>query len=359
MTPSTFLLKTAVIFFGAAGFVGLSAATNTGARLGGIERGGSRSLTTARFEGLAIATNASRRADHVVVPFNVARAREFEVRAVQGTGTVAAAAAIETTRDATNLLLRPNTPYFVRERSAPTGPLAVSTNRAYLPDQGVVADAAGRVAKFKLYVESESDSMRWAPDRNAFATRLVVGVESPDNPEVVARALPQTLLFTRASLNLATNQVALEKATPDGARHVEIWSPLPRRSASLRVLASFGASDVVLSLRWPPVSEILALILPLPLLVFAVVGGLLGAALSPVVRRGEKRWLRLCQGTVVALVVVAGASVGVVFIPGISPGVAEKAAGALVLGFLGGYAGLKLVDARLAAGESKPDETRG
>lgn len=351
-------MKTALVLLGIMGVVSLSAATNTGGRVDAVSRFETRALKANQFQHLTLATNTTRRADKVVVPFKAAKSRNLEIRSLQGTNAVAAAA-IETTVDTTNLVLQPNTAYFIRERSVPAAPLAVSTNRNYLPDQGVVANAAGQVATFKLYVESENDFMRWTPNLNAFATRLVVGVESPDNPELVARALPQTLVFTRASLNLATNQVALEKATPDGARYVEIWSQLPRRQASLRVLASFGASDITLSLKWPPVSEVVAMILPVPMLVFALIGGLLGAAFTPIVRKGEKRWLRLCQGAAVALVVVAGASVGIAFVPGIAPGVVEKAAGALVLGFLGGYVGLKLVDAKLPTADSKPTGSTG
>lgn len=285
-------------------------------------------------------------ADRVVIPVDRLPMRELDVRTWEGTETKPARGALEKTRTGANLVLQPNRVYLVNSKveAAASASLQLSTNRSYLPGFGVVANDTGEVARFQLFVETEDDRLTWNTARNAYATRLLLGLESDDDPALVEAALPQTVLFLNASLKLQTNQIKIAKPNTEGARFVEVWSSSADAPATLTVRSNFG--DRKIEIQYDPLTtmRVVELVMSLPLLIMTVVGGLIGSFLSLRTKPAPRWWLRLLEGVFLAVVVNAGISAGITFVVGVSAATVAKAAGSLAVGAVVGYAGVSILD---------------
>jgi hypothetical protein len=225
-----------------------------------------------------------------------------------------------------------------------------------LPGFGVVANEVGEVARFQLFVETENDRLTWSADKNAYATRLLLGLESDDDPALVKKVLPQTVLLLKASLKLQTNRIKILEPNTEGTRLIDVWSKSAKNPAVLTVRSNFGDREVKIQYYPLTTMEVVEMVMPLPRLIMTVVGGLIGSFLSLRTRPVPRWWLRLIEGVLLAVVVNAGISAGITFIVGISEATVAKAAGSLAVGAIVGYAGVSILDkfTRRAKTEHEP-----
>ena len=291
-----------------------------------------------------VSTTGKLRNDKVLVPVNEKfGAREVQVAVREGGQMRVAPNSVERSTAQTNLALEKGKLNFVKfaDRSAEK----LGTNKVYMDGTAILPVSATQVFSAKLFMLLGQKSMRWNPKTSTYTNELIIGIEA-DSPEIAARLASQTVLLTDADVELQSSRVQIDQPGNSGSRSVGMSLGAYQSTGAVTAVSDFGEARISFPVERFGVESTLALILPGPLLVIAVLGGAIGGLL----RAAQKRFKRLpwlvCEGILVAIVVVAALSAG--FQLGqVGSSMVAKAVGVFAVAAISGFVGAILLD-RLA-----------
>jgi len=321
--------------------LGAATATNTAARLAG-------SPAAVRLTATSLATVASTgslRNDRVLVPitFNRIPLHEMQVMVKEAGHFKVAANAVEHSAGATNLVLQRNVLYFLKEKSPAPDGARLSTNKNYFPGVAVVTVSDTQVLSAQLFLRLSKNAMRWNPKANAYTNSLTIGIDGPDAPALKSRLLPHTVLLTDAQMEMDSSRVVVTNFGTAGSYEVGIWLPASRRQVSVTAVSDFGERTVTVPVERLGVVGMVELILPIPFLFAAAIGGAIGGVLRASQKK-FKRWLwQICEGILMAVVIVAALSAGFQ-LGSLSGSMVGKAVGVFAVAAICGYTGAALLD---------------
>ncbi|HKS35562.1 MAG TPA: hypothetical protein VJW76_00130 [Verrucomicrobiae bacterium] len=329
-------------------------ATNTAARL-------AVSPAAVRLTAASLATVASTgrlRNDRVLVPitFNKVPLHEMQVMVKEAGNFKVATNAVERSGEATNLVLQRNALYFLKEKSPIPGAAKLSTNKNYFPGVAIVTISDTQVLSAQLFLRLSKNAMRWNAGANAYTNSLTIGIDGPDTPALKSKLLPHTVLLTDAQMEMDSSRVVVTNFGTTGSHEVGLWLPRSRSEASVTAVSDFGERTVTVPVERLGVVGMIELILPIPFLFAAAIGGAIGGILRASQKK-FKRWpWQICEGILVATVIVAALSAGFQ-LGSLTGSMVGKAVGVFAVAAICGYTGAALLD-RLAKQVTNPGETR-
>jgi hypothetical protein len=288
-----------------------------------------------------MSTTGRLRNDKVLVPVNEKfGARQVQVAVREGGQMRVTPNSIERSAGQTNLALEKGKLSFVKftDRSAEK----LGTSKVYLEGTAILPVSATQVFSAKLFMLLGQKTMRWNPKSSAYTNELIIGIEA-DSPEIAARLASQTVLLTDADVELQSSRVQIDQPGRSGSRSVGMSLATYQSTGAVTAVSDFGEARILIPVEHFGVGNTLALILPGPLLVIAVVGGAIGGLL----RSAQKKFKRLpwliCEGILVAIVIVAALSAG--FQLGqVGSNMVAKAVGVFAVAAISGFVGAILLD---------------
>jgi len=316
-------------------------ATNTAARL-------AVSPAAVRLTAASLATVASTgrlRNDKVLVPitFNKVPLHDMQVMVKEAGNFKVATNAVERSGGATNLVLQRNALYFLKEKSPVADSARLSTNKNYFPGMAVVTVSDTQVLSAQLFLRLSKNAMRWNPNANAYTNSLTIGIDGPDAPALKSRLLPHTVLLTDAQMEMDSSRVVVTNFGTTGSYEVGIWLPTSRREARVTAVSDFGERTVTVPVERLGIVGMIELILPIPFLFAAAIGGAIGGVLRASQKK-FKRWpWQICEGILVAVVIVTALSAGFQF-GSLTGSMVGKAVGVFAVAAICGYTGAALLD---------------
>lgn len=331
-------------------------ATNAAARL-------AVSPAAARLAATSLATVASTgrlRNDKVLVPitFNKIPLRELQVMTREGGNFKVATNAVEHFGGATNLVLQRNTLYFLKEKSPVADAARLSTNKNYFPGVAVVSVSDTQVLTAQLFLRLSKNAMRWSPKANAYTNLLTIGIDGPDTPALRSRLLPHTVLLTDAQVEMDSSRVVVTNFGTSGSHDVGIWLPASRSEASVTAVSDFGEKTVTIPVEKLGVVGMIELILPIPFLFAAAVGGAIGGLLRASQKRFKHWQWQICEGVLVSVVIVAALSAGFQ-LGSLTGNMVGQVVGVFAVAAICGYTGAALLDrlAKQVTGSEEKEDT--
>ncbi len=236
-------------------------------------------------------------------------------------------------------------------RTSPASVQRLGPGGATMPGVMLWRKPSGEVVQCELFLRPRRVPLPWDGTAQSFRGELVVGVDRSDGSSG-ALDTPTVVQLFASHAELDPGQVAISAAGTAGYQTVRVSCTRTEKDIQIDARSDFAPAGESYVLATEPLGlgTVIQQVLPAPVLMASILGGLAGGLLRLFRLR---RWsaakvaTTLAQSLLSGLIAVCVVAAGLTF-GAIQTGVAAGAAGGFALAALSGYSGTKLLDDWLA-----------